>query len=122
MAISCEVIFPEAASSRTWPFGIACSQTMQRNEAPRPVFGLTVDGSCLTTWNETVFVMPLAVGMKYLCNDWLALRTEIGNYIVFGEGNDLNTMANLTFTGGIEIRFGGHRKSYWPWNPGRHYW
>ena len=24
-------------------------------------------------------------------------------------------------TGGIEVRFGGPRKAYWPWNPGRHY-
>ena len=88
----------------------------------REGFSPSYDSGLSSHYNETLFVMPFAVGVKYLCNEWFALRSEIGSSIVFGEGNDLKTMANFTFLGGIELRFGGHRKSYWPWNPGRHYW
>jgi hypothetical protein len=74
------------------------------------------------TWKDTVFGMPLAVGLKYRCNDWLALRFEIADNMAFGGGSGLETLHNLSITGGMEVRFGGTRKAYWPWNPGRYYW
>lgn len=85
-------------------------------------FSPAYDGGLSAHYDETVFVLPLAVGMKYRCNDWMALRLEVADLIVFGEGSGLNTMVNLSITGGFEIRFGGRRTSYWPWDPGRHYW
>lgn len=69
---------------------------------------------------ETVLAMPLAIGLKYRYNDWLALRFECADNIAFGES--FNTVHDLSLTGGVEVRFGGTRKAYWPWNPGRHYW
>jgi len=69
---------------------------------------------------DTVFEMPLGVGMKYRLRDWLALRFDFTDNIVFGSSFD--TVHDLSFTGGVEILFGGTRKAYWPWNPGRHYW
>ena len=30
--------------------------------------------------------------------------------------------AALSLTVGVEYRFGGTRKAYWPWNPGKSYW
>jgi len=69
---------------------------------------------------ETVFALPVAVGLKYRYNDRIALRAEVADNIAFG--NRFNTLHDLSFTGGVEIRFGGTRKAYWPWHPGRHYW
>ena len=69
---------------------------------------------------ETVFALPVGVGLKYRCNDRIALRADVTDNIAFG--NRFNTLHELGFTGGVEIRFGGTRKAYWPWHPGRHYW
>ena len=66
--------------------------------------------------------LPLALGLKYRCNDWLALRVEVSDNMAFGGGPGFNTLHNLSATGGLEIRFGGTRKVYWPYSPGRHYW
>jgi len=73
-------------------------------------------------YDKTVLAMPLAIGMKCRCNDWLALRLECTDNIAFGGGSGFNTLHNLSFTAGLEVRFGGARKAYWPWNPGRCYW
>ena len=72
--------------------------------------------------DKTVFALPLACGLKYRWNDRLALRLELADNIAFGGSSGLNTLHNLSLTAGVEIRFGGTRKAYWPWNPGRHYW
>jgi len=74
------------------------------------------------SYSKVVFAVPLAVGLKYRCNDWLALRFELADNIAFSGGSGFNTLQNLSLTGGVEIRFGGSRKAYWPWNPGRYYW
>jgi hypothetical protein len=72
-------------------------------------------------YNHTSFSLPVAVGLKYMSTECTALRFELGDEIVAG-GGGLNTLNNLTFTAGIELRFGGARKSYWPWNPGLQGW
>lgn len=71
-------------------------------------------------YKETTFAVPVAVGLKYRCTDWLAVRLECADNIAFGD--EFNTLHQLSFTGGVEFRFGGSRRAYWPWNPGRHYW
>jgi len=73
-----------------------------------------------TRYDETTFAMPVAVGVKYRCNDWAALRLECADNIGFGD--TLNTVHYVSLTGGVEVRFGGSRMAYWPWRPGRHYW
>jgi hypothetical protein len=73
-----------------------------------------------TRYDETVFGLPIALGVKYRYNNWVALRLELADNIAFG--NDLSTVHLVTLTGGAEVRFGGSRVAYWPWNPGRHYW
>jgi len=72
--------------------------------------------------DHILVTVPLAAGVKYRCNDWLALRMEFADHIAFGGGAGMETMHNLTLTGGVEVRFGGSRRAYWPYNPGRHYW
>lgn len=65
--------------------------------------------------------IPLGVGVKYRWKDWLALRFELTDNIAWGR-RAINTVHELSATGGVEVRFGGTRKAYWPWNPGLHYW
>ena len=73
-----------------------------------------------TRYRECVFGMPLALGVKYRCNEWLALRLELADNIGFG--GSVNGVHHVSLTGGAELRFGGSRVAYWPWDPGRHYW
>ena len=71
--------------------------------------------------NTSCFSMPIGLGVKYMVSPWFALRLELTeNWAV---GNDqLDMMHNVALSGGVEIRFGGHRPSYWPWNPNRRIW
>ncbi len=73
-------------------------------------------------YDKVVFALPLALGVKYRCNDWLALRFELTDNILFAASSGVSTVHELAITGGVEVRFGGSRRAYWPWNPGRHYW
>ncbi len=73
-----------------------------------------------TRYDESVFEMPLAVGVKYRCNERWVLRLELADNIGFGDR--FNTVHHVSLTGGAELRFGGSRVAYWPWNPGLHYW
>jgi hypothetical protein len=66
--------------------------------------------------------LPLALGLKYRCNNWVALRLELSDNMAFGGGPGFNALHNLSMTGGMEVRFGGRRTVYWPYSPGRHYW
>jgi hypothetical protein len=71
--------------------------------------------------NTSCFSMPIGLGVKYMCSPWIALRFEaVENWAMGNEQIDM--MSNFTLSGGVEIRFGGHRPSYWPWNPNRHIW
>ena len=75
-----------------------------------------------THFDHVVFGMVPAIGLKVRCTDWLALRLEFADNIAFGNRGDVGTVHSVTITSGVEIRFGGSRKAYWPWNPSRHYW
>jgi hypothetical protein len=65
--------------------------------------------------------LPFGVGLKYRWREWLALRCDIMDNLAFGRG-PFNTMNNVSYTGGVEIRFGGLRKTYYPWHPSRQIW
>ena len=79
------------------------------------------DDAFLEHWSQKQFAMPLALGLKYRYNSRLAFRFELADNIVFGSGQ-VNTLHHFSITGGLEMRFGGDRKAYWPWSPGRYYW
>jgi len=71
-------------------------------------------------YDESVFEMPLAIGVKYRCNERWVWRLELADNILFGDR--VNTVHHMSLTGGVEIRFGGGRVAYWPWAPERHHW
>jgi hypothetical protein len=71
-------------------------------------------------FNQLLFGLPWGVGLKYRWDDRLAIRVELLDNVAFGAPGGLVTMNNVSLTGGAEFRFGGPRKSYWPWNPSRH--
>lgn len=71
--------------------------------------------------NSSCFSMPIGLGAKYMCTPWCALRFELVENWAAGS-SQLDMMHNFTLSGGVEIRFGGYRPSYWPWNPNRHIW
>ncbi|NQU24383.1 MAG: hypothetical protein HQ567_24130 [Candidatus Nealsonbacteria bacterium] len=75
-----------------------------------------------THFDKVVIGMVPAVGLKFRCTDWLTLRLECSDNIAFGDPGEIGTLHSVCFTGGVEIRFGGSRKAYWPWNPSRRYW
>lgn len=67
--------------------------------------------------------MPLALGWKWRTQEWLAWRFELGDNLGIAFGGDRTRFFHaLDITLAAEIRFGGTRKAYWPWNPGRTYW
>lgn len=73
------------------------------------------------SYDNTLLTMPLALGFKYHWTDWMALRFEICDNMAFGAG-PVSTLHNIAITGTAEIRFGGSRRSYWPWIPSRRSW
>jgi len=69
-------------------------------------------------YSKTAFGLPIGLGVKCRCTVRLVLRAECVDNILFA----FDSAHNVTFTLGVELRFGGTRKNYWPWNPGRHNW
>ncbi len=69
---------------------------------------------------DLMYSMPLAIGIKHRPTERAAFRLEVADNIGFG--GDLDMLHNVSLTLGFELRFGGSRKAYWPWNPGRYYW
>jgi hypothetical protein len=74
-----------------------------------------------TRWDEWLFTTPFGVGMKYSLRRWLAARVEFTDQFSWGN-HGVATQHNLTLNFGLEFRFGGKRKAYWPWNPNSHIW
>lgn len=73
-------------------------------------------------YSELVLGMPVAVGLKYRCSDWLAVVCEATDNVAFSGGKGINTLHQFSLVGGMELRFGGARRTYWPWNPSRTSW
>ena len=71
--------------------------------------------------NSSTFSMPIGIGVKWMYTPWIVLRLELTENLAFGS-NQLDAMHNGALTAGVEIRFGGRRPSYWPWNPNRKIW
>jgi opacity protein-like surface antigen len=69
---------------------------------------------------KTTFGLPIGIGMKYLVHRTSAFRLELVDNIAFASGR-IDTQHNISLVAGLEIRFGGVRRSYWPWNPGQDY-
>ncbi|QDU96098.1 outer membrane beta-barrel protein [Lignipirellula cremea] len=68
-------------------------------------------------YSESTFQLPLGVGIKYFWKPWAAVRFDLHDNIAFG-GPNVSMMQNISLTAGIEWRFGGRRRSYYPYNPG----
>lgn len=73
------------------------------------------------TYHVTSLSLPIGVGLKYLVNDSLAVRLDCLDDIAFSSRH-LSTQNNVSLTAGVELRFGGSRKEYWPWDSGRSFW
>ncbi len=73
------------------------------------------------SWSSGALGLPLGVGLKYRWNDWLVFRVELIDTLLV-PSNGINRVNEISFNGGVEIRFGGPRKAYWHWTPGLHYW
>lgn len=71
--------------------------------------------------NATLLAMPIGLGVKYQYRRWLAARLELLDNIAFAN-DGLETMHNVSLTLGVEVRWGVHPRSYWPWHPSRHIW
>jgi hypothetical protein len=70
-------------------------------------------------FHESLFEVPFGIGLKYRYSTRTVMRFELMDNFAFGTGL-LNDMHNLSFTAGLETRFGGgNRKSYYPWKPDR---
>jgi hypothetical protein len=62
--------------------------------------------------------IPIGLGVKYHCTDRLVGRLDLTDDIIFTRGAGMSgTLHDFSLTVGIEFRFGGPRRSYWPWNP-----
>ena len=72
-------------------------------------------------FREVLVGMPLGIGIKYRWHEWLVLRADLEDNIMFG-GAGLSPMGNFSLTGGVEVRFGAHRTLYWPYHPGGFLW
>lgn len=66
--------------------------------------------------DEFAMQIPLSLGIKYAFRPWWALRVDATNYFVL-PANELKFMNQLALTLGLEIRFGGQRRSYFPYSP-----
>jgi hypothetical protein len=71
--------------------------------------------------DEQLWTFPIGVGLKYPIRRFLAARAEFTDQLALGN-DGVATQHDLTLTFGLEWRFGGHQRSYWPWNPSRHIW
>jgi len=64
-----------------------------------------------TSIQEKTVNLPLSIGFKYFFQHWLSLRVDLTDNIAFGS-NVVNSMQNVSLTGGFELRYGGRRKKY----------
>ncbi len=69
----------------------------------------------------TLLGTPFGVGVLFAQNRWLAWRLEIVDNLAWGS-NGVDTMNNVLFAGGMEVRLGARPNSYWPWRSSRTMW
>jgi hypothetical protein len=63
----------------------------------------------------SALALPWGVGLKYLLTRHTAIRFEVIDNFSLPAGSKADMMHNISFTGGVEIHFGGRRTSYGSW-------
>jgi hypothetical protein len=71
--------------------------------------------------DETLFSIPFGGGVKHHYRRWLSWRLELMDNFAVG-GGSASAMNSVSLTFGVEVHFGVHPRSYYPWNPSRHIW
>jgi hypothetical protein len=71
--------------------------------------------------NKSLFLVPIGAGVKYYFRNWMALRVTATDNWAIGQGS-LDNMHNVMLTADVEMRFGGRRTSYFPYNGSIHLW
>ena len=64
---------------------------------------------------------PFGLGIQFQQTPWLAWRAEIMDNLAWGS-EGVSTTHNVSFTAGMNIRYGARKPSYWPWRTSRHSW
>jgi hypothetical protein len=72
-------------------------------------------------FNTSLLTMPYGVGLQFPLWPWLTWRFEVLNNLAFG-ADQVETLANVSFTLGMEWRLGAKPSSYWPWRSSRYIW
>src|SRR5262249_145469 len=65
--------------------------------------------------------MPIGFGLKYFQSPWFTLRLDAAYELSLGT-NMIDTQNSFTLAAAAEIRFGGRRTSYFPWDGGTTIW
>ena len=68
-----------------------------------------------TKVSASAMEIPWGGGLKYLLRPDIALRFDLIDNFSLEGGSRSDRMHNISFTGGIELRFGGRRTSYGSW-------
>jgi hypothetical protein len=94
----------------------------------RPYFQLGLGASRVATirldgtdHEATLLGMPFGIGLQFMQTHWLAWRLEIVDNLAFAS-EGIDTMNNVAFTAGMDIRLGARPNSYWPWRSSRTIW
>jgi opacity protein-like surface antigen len=69
-------------------------------------------------YDEVLLGLPLGLGVKYGLSESVLLRLEVVDNLAIENGL-VETMHNVSLAAGMEVRFGGRKVSYYPWNPSR---
>jgi hypothetical protein len=72
-------------------------------------------------FGTSLLTMPYGVGLQFPMWPWLTWRLEVLNNLAFG-ADQVTTLANVSFTLGMEWRLGAKPSSYWPWRSSRYIW
>jgi len=65
--------------------------------------------------SEAAFEVPLGAGIKYFYGPWFTLRFDFADNLAVGNSR-VSGMHNISLMMGAEFRFGGRRRSYFPWH------
>lgn len=71
--------------------------------------------------NDSMLGIPFGLGLKYRWDQRLVLRGELLDSFLF-DGSLTDSTHNFTLTMGLEWRFGGSHRNYWPYQPSRNVW
>lgn len=69
----------------------------------------------------TLLGMPFGMGVQFQQTPWMAWRAEIMDNLAWGS-EGVSTTHNISFTAGMELRYGARKPSYWPWRTSRNSW